>query len=244
MSETPSSPAPSGRHFQFHFLGLCLVVGLVAFALIARHGLLSAKRLDEYVTVRGLSEREVPADLGIWPVTFIVLDNDLSKLLEQIQKSRAVVKEFLLAQGFEAGEVSNAPPILNDAAEEASDDEAKKPAYRYHADVTVLLRTEKVSRMKEALEASDQLVQRGIVLSNLARPQFHFNGLNKIKPAMIEEANKDARQAAEKFAADSQTRTGAIKHALQGSFEINNVDSSSPDRKTVRVVTTIDFYLQ
>lgn len=240
MPDSPPSPASPVR---FHFLGLCFVAGLIAFALVVRHTVISTKRLDEYVTVRGLSEREVPADLGIWPITFTLLDNDLSKLLEQIQKSRTVVKDFLTGQGFGAGEISNAPPEITDQAEKADDDEKKKPAYRYHAEVTVLLRTENVARMKVALESSDHLVQQGIVLSYTNKLQFRFNGLNKLKPAMIEEANKDARRAAEKFAADSQARIGAIKHALQGSFEINDVDSSSPDRKTVRVVTTVDFYL-
>jgi len=94
--------------------------------------------------------------------------------------------------------------------------------------------------MKAALEACDQSVQQAFVLSSgdySSKPQFLFNGLNKIKPEMIQEANKNARFAAEKFAADSQAHTGAIKHAVQGPFEINNVDTSSPDRKVVRVVT-------
>jgi uncharacterized protein len=243
MPESPSSPAPSSR---FLTLGLCFIVGLIAFGLITRHAILSAKRLDEYVTVKGLSEREVPADLGIWPVTFTVLDNDLSKLLEQIQKSRGIVHGFLVAQGFDAGEISNAPPQITDQADSDSDDEKKKPAFRYRANITVLLRTEKVARVKSALEACDQLVQQGIVLSSgdySTRPQFLFTGLNKIKPEMIQEANKAARVAAGKFAADSQAHIGSIKHAVQGPFEINNVDTSSPDRKIVRVVTTVDFYL-
>ncbi len=242
----PDSTPPPPPQFRFHFLGLCFVTGLVAFALIARHAILSAKRLDEFVTVKGLSEREVPADLAIWPVTFTLLDNDLSKLLEQIQKSRTIVQAFLAAQGFEAGEISNAPPQINDQGEADDDEKAKKPRFRYRANITVLLRTEKVPKVKAALEACDRLVQQGVVLSAgdySGQPQFLFTGLNKIKPGMIQEANRNARIAAGKFAEDSQARTGAIKHAVQGPFEVNNVDSSSPDRKVVRVVTTVDFYL-
>ena len=109
-TQATPAPAPVSR---FYFLGLCFVIGLTTSALIARHAVLAAKRLDEFVTVKGLSEREVPADLGIWPVTFTLLDNDLSKLLEQIQKSRGIVQTFLVAQGFEAGEISNAPPQID-----------------------------------------------------------------------------------------------------------------------------------
>lgn len=238
-----SSPAPARR---FHFLGLAFIVGMAVFGLITRHAILSAKKLDEFVTVKGLSEREVPADLAVWPVTFTVLDNDLSKLLEQIQKSRTAVQTFLAAQGFDGNEISNAPPQIGDQAESTDDEKSSKPRFRYRATITVLLRSEKVSKVKTALEACDQLVQQGLVLTGgdySGRPQFLFNGLNKIKPEMIQEANRNARKAAEKFAEDSQSRIGAIKHAVQGPFEVNNVDSSSPDRKVVRVVTTVDFYL-
>jgi hypothetical protein len=242
--------APSNRPFsgtRFNLFGLCFILGLAIFALIVSRAALSAKRLDEFVTVKGLSEREVPADLAIWPVTFTVADNELTPLLEQIRKSREAVHSFLLAQGFEPGEVSNAPPQIYDQTDtEDSGDKPKKPLFRYRANITVLLRSEKIAKLKSAVEACDQLVQQGVVLrggGDSNQPQFLFNGLNKIKPEMIQEANRNARFAATKFADDSQAHVGAIKHAIQGPFEVNNVDSSSPDRKIVRVVTTVDFYL-
>ncbi len=122
-----------------------------------------------------------------------------------------------------------------------------KRSFRYQANITVLLRSAKVPKVKSAMEASDKLVQQGIALSGgdyQSKPQFLFTGLNEIKPDMIQEANRNARKAAERFAADSNSPVGAVRHAIQGPFEINDVDSSSPDRKIVRVVTTVDFYLQ
>ena len=101
--------------------------------------------------------------------------------------------------------------------------------------------------MKNATETCDKLVQQGIALSGndySGKAQFLFTGLNQIKPDMIQEANRNGWLAADKFASDSNSRIGAIRHAVQGTFEINDVDSSTPDRKVVRVVTTVDFYLQ
>jgi hypothetical protein len=223
---------------------LAFIAGMAAFGFIARHAILSAKKLDEFVTVKGLSEREVPANLAIWPLAFSVTDNDLTQLQAQIQKTRATVQGFLTEQGFKPEEFTNSPPQINDLA---TGNEDQKPAFRYRANLTVLLRSAKIAEVKAAMEASDKLVQRGIALTGgeyNSRPQFLFTGLNDIKPPMIQEANRAARKAAEQFASDSAAKVGAIRHAVQGPFEINDVDPSSPDRKIVRVVTTVDFYLQ
>jgi hypothetical protein len=226
-------------------LGLCFVVGMTLFAVLAGQSLRSVKRMDEFVTVKGLSEREVAADLATWPVAFAVSDNDLTKLQEHIQAGRKTVYQFLNESGFEQTEISNAPPQITDAQNSSNEDAAKQ--IRFRANIVVLLRSAKVAKVKTAMETCDKLVQQGIVLSGgdyTSKPQFLFTGLNQIKPDMIQEANRNARKAAEKFAADSNSPIGAVRHAVQGPFEVNDVDSSSPDRKIVRVVTTVDFYLQ
>ncbi|MDQ3314498.1 MAG: SIMPL domain-containing protein [Verrucomicrobiota bacterium] len=229
-------------------LGISFIVGMTVFGLLLGHAVRSFKRLNEFVTVKGLSEREVPADLAAWPIAFTVGENDLGRLQAQIESSRKTVRDFLVAGGFDEGEVSNAPPQISDSESMAEEgDIGRKRAFRYIAKVTVLLRTTQIAKAKAALEASDKLVQQGIVLSGgeyMSKPQFLFTGLNQIKPNMIQEANRAARQSAEKFAADSNAEIGAIRHAVQGPFEINDVDASSPDRKIVRVVTTVDFYLK
>ena len=228
-------------------LGISFIIGMAVFATLAGHTLRSVKRMEEFVTVKGLSEREVPADLGIWPITFNVDENDLTNLQGQIQKARKTVYQFLAESGFEQTEISNAPPQITDwQASSVAVGESKRP-FRYQANITVLLRSAKVPKVKSALETCDKLVQQGIALSGgdyHGKPQFLFTGLNAIKPSMIQEANRNARKAAESFAADSNSPVGAVRHAVQGPFEINDVDSSSPDRKIVRVVTTVDFYLQ
>ncbi len=228
-------------------LGFSFIIGMGLAAWLIGHAALSYKRLDEYVTVKGLSEREVPANLVVWPVTFTLSDESLGKLQEKLGKSRAVVHAFLKDAGFEQGEISNSPPNIREvrpnAKEKGDDAPTQLAATRFDATVTVLLRTRNVVAAKAALENCDKLVQQGILLT-ASRAQFLFTGLNEIKPAMIQEANRNARIAAEKFAGDSGSRVGRIRHAVQGPFEIEDVDESSPDRKSVRVVTTVDLYLE
>ena len=228
-------------------LGISFITGMAVFALLAGHAVRGVKRMDEFVTVKGLSEREVPADLAIWPISFSVSEDDLTKLQEQIQAARKTVHGFLTESGFAQGDISNAPPQINDARGNREFVENANSPVRYRANITVLLRSRDIAKVKSAMEASDKLVQQGIALSGGDygnKPQFLFTGLNGIKPDMIQEANRNARKAAERFAADSSSRAGKIRHAVQGPFEINDVDPSSPDRKIVRVVTTVDFYLQ
>jgi hypothetical protein len=228
-------------------LGLSFIIGMTVSALLAGHTIRSVKRMDEFVTVKGLSEREVPADLAIWPIAFTVAENDLTQLQGQIQTARKTVYQFLNESGFDQTEISNGLPQITDAQAASGGLDVSKRAFRYQANITVLLRSVKVANVKSAMETSDKLVQQGIALSGgdyQSKPQFLFTGLNQIKPDMIQEANRNARKAAERFAADSNSPVGAVRHAIQGPFEINEVDSSSPDRKIVRVVTTVDFYLR
>ena len=228
-------------------LGISFIIGMALCALIAGQTIRSVKRMEEFVTVKGLSEREVAADLAIWPIAFTLSDNDLTQLQGQIQTARKTVYGFLTENGFEQIEISNAPPQITDTRTGSGELDASKRPSRYQGNITVLLRSAKIAKVKGAMESCDKLVQQGIALSGgdySSKPQFLFTGLNQIKPDMIQEANRNARKAAERFAADSNSPVGAVRHAVQGPFEINDVDSSSPDRKIVRVVTTVDFYLR
>lgn len=233
--------------FRALILGCCFIIGMALCALLVGHSLKTVKRMEEYVTVRGLSEKEVAADLAIWPLTFNVSDNDLSLLEAKIQSSRKIIYQFLSDNGFDPKEISNSPPNITDSDVDSHSNADAKTQYRYKANITVLLRSSKVNKVKAAMEACDKLVQQGVALNSgdyNTKPQFLFTGLNDIKPDMIQEANRNARKAAERFGADAHSDVGSVRHASQGQFEINDVDSSTPDRKTVRVVTTVDFYLR
>jgi hypothetical protein len=239
----------SGKPVAALILGIFIAVGLSIAGICLARAVESAKRFECFVTVKGLSEREVPADLGIWPVRFRVAANDLKALEDQIATGRRTIHEFLTATGFNENEISSVPPQITDAeaTANASSNEQAKSAFRYSALVTVLLRSSKVDDIRKAMEKSDQLVQSGVALGGdeyAGRAEFLFTGINKIKPDMIEEATVNARKAAEKFAADSNSKVGAIRRATQGTFEINDRDSSSPHRKIVRVVTTVDYFLK
>jgi len=207
-------------------------------------GFYKGRARDRYVTVKGLAEREEKADLAIWPITFKVAENDLNVVQKGIDQGRETVRAFLIEAGFSEDEISYSAPRIMDMQTEHFGRQDRP--YRYLAETTVTTRTDKVLLVKSTMEESGQLVGRGVVMSREtweSPTEFLFTALNDIKPQMIEEATREARRAAEKFAKDSGSKVGKIRNASQGYFTINNRDRNSPEVKNVRVVTTVQYYL-
>jgi len=221
-----------------------LAAGIGAAGWFIGDGLFDARATDRYVTVRGLSERDVAADLVIWPIVFTVTSDDLSSLQRQVRGNATTVRDFLTEVGIEPDEVGVSAPRVTDrdAQGYASPDRALD---RYVAETTVTVRTGRIDVARRAMEQAGELVGRGVAVirSYELQTQYLFTGLESVKPEMIAEATRDARSAAEQFAQDSGARVGSIRNAQQGYFSIDDRDPFSPEFKKVRVVTTVQFFL-
>lgn len=226
-------------------LGLLLLIGLLGLGYFVSHSILTMKAMERTVEVKGLSEREVKADTAIWPITFNVADNDLIKLSATIKDKNAQVLEFLQSKGFKSEEITiNASSIVDKLAREY--DSGTALGFRYSATSTVTVYTNQVDKVKEARTQLADLGKLGIAVGNDNMGigvQYLYSQLNTIKPPMIEQATKNARQTAEKFAKDSDSKLGKIKRANQGTFTIEDRDSSTAYIKKVRVVSTVEYYL-
>jgi hypothetical protein len=226
-------------------LGVFLFAGLAALGLLLGQGAMRVKSLERTVAVKGLSEREVPADVAIWPLTFREASNDLNALFETIQRKNALITEFLAGHGIVTEAITISPPAVADRHAQAYGD-TSNIVYRYSGSSTVTVYTNDVEAVRKAMKDVIALGKKGVALSGEEyqnQTQFVFSGLAELKPAMIEEATKNARAVAEKFAADSESRLGKIKSASQGQFSIENRDSTTPHIKKVRVVSTVEYYL-
>jgi len=231
-------------------LGAALVlgVGLVLAAGVLGHLLgTSAIRFKEYersVTVKGLSEREVPADVVIWPIPFTATDNDLGRLYETLDRNVATIRAFLAKHDIAEEAITVAPPAVTDKL--ANQYSGPPAEFRYVANQAVTVYSKDVAKVRTAIGELASLGRSGITLtaSNYGGgTEYLFTGLNEVKPEMIEEATNKARAVAEKFAQDSQSRLGKIKSARQGQFSINDRDRNNPHVKKVRVVSTVEYYL-
>jgi hypothetical protein len=226
-------------------VGASLLLGFIALGWLVGNYALRVKKFDRTVVVKGLSEREVPADVAIWPLTFQEANNDLAALFAGVQKKDAQVAEFLIGHGIAKDAITVGPPVVIDRYAQAYGD-TRNAMYRYTATSTVTVYTSDVEAVRKAMQDVISLGQKGVALSGegyQSQTQFQFTGLSKLKPGMIEEATKNARSVAEKFAADSDSRLGKIRSAQQGQFSIEDRDSTTPYIKKVRVVSTVEYHL-
>ncbi|MBK9989410.1 MAG: SIMPL domain-containing protein [Verrucomicrobia bacterium] len=231
---------------SFAVLGVLLSVGLAVFGVQVGLAVKKGREFDRYLTVRGLSEREVKSTLAIWPIRFAVYADDLPQLKQSIEKTKGVVQVFLTEQGITAESVSYGLPVVSDKDEERSRED-QNPLPRYKAVITLVVRSAKVDVVKQAIQHADSLLEKGITLVSNEygdHTQFLFDGVNAVKPDMIKEATANARIAAEKFAQDSKAKVGSIRRAYQGVLEIDDRDVATPEIKVLRVVTTVDFFFE
>lgn len=236
---------PHGHEAQAFILGVCILIGLSALGYLLGNAALEFKQLDRSVTVKGLSEREYPADIVIWPIQFTAADNDLETLYNELQESTDKIKGFLILNGVETEEISFGSPAITDklAQQYGGGDRSE---FRYSAMQTVTVYSSHIDVVRSVMSALSELGKTGIVFTGMgydAQPEYIFNRLNEVKPSMIEEATKQAREVAQKFAQDSQSVLGKIKNASQGQFSISARDKNNPHIKIVRVVSTVEYYL-
>lgn len=226
-------------------LGLFLFLGLSVLGYLLANAAIEYKQFERSITVKGLSEREYTADIVIWPIQFTVVDNNLDSLYKSIDGSSSKIKAFLEKNNIKATEISISVPAITDKSAQQYSSSAKAK-FRYAALQTVTVYSKEIETVRLAMTQLSELGKQGIVFprSNYnSKTDYLFTRLNQVKPEMIEEATKKAREVAQKFAADSQSTLGKIKRASQGQFSISARDKNNPHIKKVRVVSTITYYL-
>lgn len=241
-------------------LGLLLALGMIFGGWMLGSQIKATRLADRYVTVKGLVERNVKSDLAIWPITYKEAGDDLTQLYAKTETDKQTILQFLAEQGIQSSEIElGVIRVVDTQANEYGG--GNRAPHRYIVQQQITVRTSRVDQVATSAQKTMQLLQKGIILNSdpgqgLA---YKFTGLNAIKPDMITEATRNARAAADRFAADSGSKVGSIRQANQGTFSIlpadqgggegggegggySNADASL--MKTVRVVTTVQYYLE
>lgn len=232
------------RLWAFLVFGTLVFLGLTSLGYFIASSPVNFKKYDRSVSVKGLSEREVPADVVIWPIGFSAASDNIRDLYLSLEADADRILSFLRSNGFPDSDITVASPEVVDKM--AQNYGAQRVALRYSAKQTITVYSDQVERVRQAKSQLADLGKEGIVLSGIGyenATEYLFSGLNALKPEMVEEATRNAREVALKFARDSDSKLGKIKTARQGQFSITNRDKNNPHLKKVRVVSTIEYYL-
>ena len=222
-----------------------LAIGFIILGFLLKTSVDNFSNKDRYVSVKGLSEMEFPADKVTCPLVFKEIGDDLLKIYTSVNAKNDTIVAFLKAKGINEKDINISAPEIVDLQAERYGNE--RPPYRYNVTSVITITSSDVTKIKALITQQSELLKKGIaIISGDYRYQinYEFTKLNDVKPKMIEEATKNARATAEKFASDSDSKLGKIKNANQGQFSIVDRDSNTPDIKRVRVVTTVDYYLE
>jgi hypothetical protein len=223
-------------------IGAALIaLGIVCLGWFIKAGIDDFAEKDRRVTVKGLAEREVPADKVTWSIGTKVTGNDLPMLYENISVQTQKIKQFLLKYELPEGEITINPPSVSDL--EAREWGDNNRGFRYIVNTTITVATNKVEQVNKAISNQAELLKQGVALGENT-PMYEYASFQQMKPEMMAEAIKNAQKTAEQFAEASNADLGSILTADQGVFSIDNRDENTPYIKKLRVVTTVTYSLK
>ncbi|MDY5239689.1 SIMPL domain-containing protein [Bacteroides helcogenes] len=224
---------------------IIITIGIIMLGVMIKNGINDFKDKDRVVSVKGLAEMEVPANKVVWPLMYRDIGDDPAVLYANMEKKNGAIVRFLESNGIAKDEISIAPPEVIDMQAERYGD--RNVPYRYNATSVITVTSKDVDKVRKLMSGQAELLKQGIAITGgdyRYNVTYEFTGLNSVKPQMIEEATKNARAAAEKFAKDSDSSLGKIRDASQGQFSIADRDANTPYIKSIRVVTTVNYYLR
>jgi hypothetical protein len=220
--------------------GGSIVLAALVLGIFMVYTVKTLKSYDDTVKVRGLCEKEVPADRVVMRINYSDQDNELVDLRSRMDNNDKIVIDLLKKAGFTDEEIKFTSARFNDRYDSYYTSNIR---FRYNANQTINVFTSKmdiVSELEKTIDA--ELLKHNIISSTYS--SYEYNGLNEIKPSMIAESLENAREAADEFAKNSHSKIGKMRTASQGYFEVEDLDENTPQVKKVRVVTTVEYYLR
>lgn len=254
-------PTPHCNQKKIFFVAaliLAIFLGNALAGWFMGQGVYKWRAADRYVSVKGIAERSVKADLAVWDIGYKITGDDLMLLTAEGLKNQKIIINFLTKNNFLLSEIETQRiEVVDQYAREYT---SNKPQHRYIVTSGVTLRSSKIDLVRQVSQMSAELIQQGIILMNkneyLPNPRYLFTKLDEIRPPMFEQATKSARLVAEQFAVNSSCKLGSIRRASQGVFQILNTDSNAGQNygsdndqigninKVVRVVVSVDYILK
>ena len=237
------------KKISFWYLGI-IALGLLFVGFFPGYYYYKSKFNYNAVTVKGLAETDVEANLAIWEIKFVATGNDVVKTKNDLEKQTDAIVNFLHDNGFNDNEIEMGGTETNDLMANPYRGNETITS-RFILTRTMTLRSNQVHNVAETYTKTGDLISHGVVFENRydSPISYIFTNLNEIKPQLLETATKNARQAALEFAKSSDSKVGKIHSANQGVISIlprdnANAPESQQINKRVRVVATVEYFLE
>lgn len=234
------------KDYQLLLAAIAVALGLCYLGCSLGSSIERFKTLDRHITVKGLSEREVPANKVTWPLMYKELGNDPSAMYELIEQKNKKLVAFLKTAGITDNEISVNPPTIRDRQADNYGNEIMN--YRYKASCVITVTSTNVDKVRQLMNRQSELMKQGIALVSEEYGDqsisYEYTGLNDIKREMVEEAMKNAKATAEQFASDANSTLAGVITAQQGQFSIEDRDANTPYIKKIRVVNTVEYAIK
>ncbi|WP_425592810.1 SIMPL domain-containing protein [Candidatus Borrelia fainii] len=194
-----------------------------------------------YITVKGLSEKEVLSTSSSWNLRYELGGNTIDEINKLNNANFLAIRDFFVSYGFHEDEISMKNMDFHIA-------NYSDTLYKYNAYVSLGIYTKDIDKMEQVSKNIIKLYNKGVLFTGNGGPSYYFDKINDVKPEMLADSIKNALDAALEFSRNSGAVLGKIKTANQGYFEFLPVDRSSENherysKKILRVVTTVSYYL-
>lgn len=229
-----------------------LAAGLALGGFFVSGGLERFRMADRSISVKGLAEKDVESDFAIWTLNFRRAGNEFPGVQQALASDREKVLGFLKARGFSDQELEAKPLSVQDLL--ARDYAQGNVPFRFNGSGRIVVKSARVVEVEKAALALDPLIQAGIQLGGegdgpQAGPRYQLRGFNDVKAPLLAEATRNAREQAQKFAAEAGATLGPLKSANQGVIRITgddgqDFDDGSSRTKRLRVVSSFEYELR
>ena len=224
-----------------YIIGTSIVLAAFVLGLMLVWTVKTLKSFDDTVTVKGLCEREVPADNVVLRISYTAPDNSLMDLRATVDRNDQAIVDLIKKAGIKDEEIKYTTANFSDRYDDYYVSENIK--FRYTARQTISVFSSNMDAVRKLRRTIDGDLLKLDIISN-TNANYKFDGLNDIKPSMIAESLDKARESAEEFAKNSHSKIGKMRTASQGYFDIGDLDENTPQIKKIRVVTTVEYYLK
>ena len=226
MEDNASSKMNFLKNTQIIILGLCIAVATIASSIIFSKGFLSVtKFMREQITVTGSAQKDIKSDYAVWAGSFSRREIDMATAFKKLGEDLVKVKQYFAGQGISEKEIvvrqieTETIYKKNDKGNNTNEIEG------YRLKQGVELHSSDVGKIARISCEATSLINEGLEFYS-GSPEYFYTKLDELKVEMLAKATENAKLRAENMVKATGNKTGFMRSARMGVFQITPVNST------------------